>query len=125
MKSKRQIANKILWVEYWIQQAHPSYKDYELSAEKYDDKRWICKLELPLINRTVQSISKTEVNAMINAADKATRLIDGYMKEHPELKIKNEFKGKPYLIHSDRNGRYKSIGLSSEYRARIGKKMIA
>ena len=67
-------ANNIMWAEYWIQKAHPSFEDYELSASKYDDYRWICEIELPLINKTVKSISEKEVNAMFNASEKAANL---------------------------------------------------
>ena len=121
---KNQNANKILWVEYWIQQAHPSYRDYEISAEALPNNKWKCEIEIPLINKTVMSTSSTEVNAMMRSSSKAAKLIDEYMKEHQELKIVNEFKGKPYQLISDENGRYQSIGLSSEYRRREGKKMI-
>ena len=67
MKNKNKIkqnANNIMWVEYWIRQAHPTFKNYELSIERYDDYRWICEITLPIINKTVRSISETEINAM-------------------------------------------------------------
>ena len=51
-------ANNIMWVEYWIRKAHPSFEEYELTADKYDDCRWICEINLPLINKTVKSIVK-------------------------------------------------------------------
>lgn len=100
-KTIKQNANNIMWVEYWIQKAHPSFEDYELFAERYDDYRWICEIKLPLIEKSVKSISEKEVNAMLNASEKAAKLIDEYMKEHPELKIINRFKGKRWEIVSD------------------------
>ena len=103
-------ANNIMWVEYWIRKAHPSFEEYELYAEKYDNYRWICEIELPLINKTVKSISEKEVNAMLNASEKAAKLINEYMKEHPELVIKNSFKGKRWEIVSDENGKFLSMG---------------
>ena len=112
-----------MWVEYWIRKAHPSFEEYELYAEKYDNYRWICEIELPLINKTVKSISEKEVNAMLNASEKAAKLIDEYMKEHPELVIKNSFKGKRWEIVSDENGKFLSMGMSSAWRREQGKQM--
>ena len=116
-------ANNIMWVEYWIRKAHPSFEDYELYAERYDDYRWICEIELPLINKTVKSISEKEVNAMLNASEKAAKLIDEYMKEHPELVIRNSFKGKRWEIVSDETGKFLSMGMSSAWRREQGKQM--
>ena len=116
-------ANNIMWVEYWIRKAHPSFEEYELYAERYDDYRWICEIELPLINKTVKSISEKEVNAMLNASEKAAKLINEYMKEHPELVIKNSFKGKRWEIVSDENGKFLSMGMSSAWRREQGKQM--
>lgn len=112
-----------MWVEYWIRKAHPSFEEYELFAEKYDQCRWICEIELPLIEKSVKSISEKEVNAMLNASEKAAKLIDEYMKEHPELEIVNIFKGKRYEIVSDETGKFISMGMSSAWRREQGKKM--
>ena len=122
-KTIKQNANNIMWVEYWIQKAHPSFEDYELFAERYDECRWICEIKLPLINKTVKSMSEKEVNAMLNASKKAAKLIDEYMKKHPELKIFNRFKGKRWEIVSDENGKYISMGMSSAWRREQGKQM--
>ena len=116
-------ANNIMWVEYWIRKAHPSFEEYELYAERYDDYRWICEIELPLINKTVKSISEKEVNAMLNASEKAAKLINEYMKEHPELVIRNSFKGKRWEIVSDETGKFLSMGMSSAWRREQGKQM--
>ena len=122
-KKLKKNANNIMWVEYWIRKAHPSFEEYELYAERYDDYRWICEIELPLINKTVKSISEKEVNAMLNASEKAAKLINEYMKEHPELVIRNSFKGKRWEIVSDENGRFLSMGMCSAWRRRQGKQM--
>ena len=117
-------ANNIMWVEYWIQKAHPLFEDYELTSEKYDDYRWICEIELPLINKTVKSISEKEVNAMFNASEKAAKLIDEYMKNYPELKIINRFKGKRWEINGDANGKFLSMRKSKACREEQGKQMM-
>ncbi len=123
IKRINQNANNIMWVEYWIRKAHPSFEEYELFAERYDDYRWICEIKLPLIEKSVKSISEKEVNAMLNASTKAVKLIDEYMKDHPELKIINRFKGKRWEIVSDETGKFVSMGMSSAWRREQGKQM--
>lgn len=112
-----------MWVEYWINKAHPSNVDQEIYAEKYDGFRWICKIDLPLINKTVEAISTKEIDAMLNASKKAAILIDEYMKEHPELVIINRFKGKRWEICGDENGRYICSGMSSAWRQEHAKQI--
>ena len=113
-----------MWVEYWIRKAHPSFKDYILTAEKYDDYRWICEIELPLINKTVKSISEKEVYAMLNASEKAAKLIDEYMNNHPELEIINRFKGKRWEINGDENGKLLSMEMNKVWREELGKQTM-
>ena len=113
-----------MWVEYWVQQAHPSFADFNIWADETGDGRWICKFDLPLINKTVESISETQVNAMIRSANKAAKLIDEYMKNHPEMHIENKFKYKQYVIETDDNGRFRSLHLSEAARLRFGKAKV-
>ena len=122
-KTNKQNVNNIMWVEYWIRKAHPSFEDFEIYPNKYDSQRWICEIQLPLIDKTVSSISEKQVNAMLNASKKAAKLINEYMKEHPELEIKNKFKGKRWEIESDEDGNFLSMGMSSAWRREIGVKM--
>ena len=99
-------ANTMMWVEYWIQQAHPSFKDYELIAEQYDCYRWICEIELPLINKTVKAISEKEVNAMLNASNKAAKLIEEYMESHPDKRINNPYKNAHWVVETNEDGKW-------------------
>lgn len=103
-------ANNIMWVEYWVRRAHPSYKEYEITADRYDDYRWVCEIELPLINKTVEAKSEKEIDAMINASNKAAKLINKYMVDHPELNIPNIYKNKHYSIIGDEDGKFISMG---------------
>lgn len=119
----RKNANNMMWVEYWINKAHLSNVDQEIYAEKIDEFRWICKIDLPLINKTVKSISAKEINAMLNASKKAAILIDEYMKEHHELVIINRFKGKRWEICGDENGRYICSGMSNAWRQEHAKQI--
>lgn len=113
-----------MWVEYWIMKAHPSYEESEIYASKYDDSRWICEIKLPLINKTVKSIKETEVGAMLGASDKAANLINDYMRNHPELDIKNIYQGKDWIIESDEDGKYLCVGKSPEWRKQEGEKLL-
>ena len=115
-------ANNLMWVEYWIRNAHPSFKDYEIYAEKYDLDRWICEIELPLIETKVKSICYTESSAVLNATRRAALLINQYLKDHPELNIKNEFKGKQYAMEIDKDGRIISCGFSDAQRRQAYKR---
>ena len=45
------------------------------------------------------------------------------MKNHPELEIKNVFKGKRWEINGDENGKLLSMGMSSAWRSERGKQM--
>ena len=102
-------ANDIMWVEYWIEQCSEQpdilnkLSDVDLDidesrqheeaifAEPYQNNTWICSIDLPLVGETVEAVATTEINAMINASEKASKLIDEYLEWHPELKIRNIF----------------------------------
>ena len=104
-------ANNIMWVEAWIKQAHPSL-DFEISAETYKGK-WKCEFEIPIVNRVVKSISTTEVNAMLNAAKQARKLISGYLINHQETKITvDKYLAKDWVIKEDEKGHFVSLSRS-------------
>lgn len=102
-------ANNIMWVEYWIRKAHPSYAEFNIEAAKYDSYRWICEIELPLINTTVKSICESEINSMCNAAKKAAHLIEQYMNKHSQLKFENPYKNGHWIINGDEKGNFLSL----------------
>lgn len=106
-------ANNIMWVEAWIKQAHPSL-DFEISAKPFKS-RWICEFNIPTVNKSVKSISTTEVNAMLNAAKQARKLINEYLNNHPELKdIVDKYWAKGWVIEEDENGNFMSLGRSQK-----------
>ena len=108
------IANNIVWVEAWIKQAHPSL-EFEISAEPYKNK-WKCEFDIPMVCKTVKSISTTEVNAMLDAAKQARKLIGEYLDTHPELKNKvDKYWTKDWIIDGDENGNF--IGLGRSHKA--------
>ena len=142
----RKNANNIMWVEYWIERHIEQYKipakesgtpfkmegpaprklikyDEEIAAEPYKGNKWICTINIPLVEETIEAIATTEINAMINAADKAAKLINEYLEFHPELRIRNRFKNGHWQIIGDKKGNFIEMGLSPEARKREGKKM--
>ena len=123
MEMKNKNANTMMWVSYWIEHVDPSIECSEVWAEQQDNGKWRCDIDLPLINKVVTSISSTQVNAMKNASDRAAKLINEYMKNHPELKIRNMFKGKEWTFEEDEYGNFRSAGLSERARAREEKQM--
>ena len=118
-KSTIKSPNKIFWTEYWITKAKRSKEDYILDAVKQTNGKWKCEIKLPLIKKTVTSISSIKINAMLNASSKAAKLIDEYMAKHPELKIPNRFKGKPYHIIIDETGEHYSFRLDEKYKDKV------
>lgn len=123
MKKATKSATTMMWVEYWVEHVNPSQDMFEIWTDELPNGKWKCEIELPLINQTVKSISATQVNAMKNASDKAAKLINAYMSEHPELKIRNMFKGQEWIFTEDENGRFKCAGRSPRMRAREGKQL--
>lgn len=119
---KKQSANKILWVEHWINQVSQDYEEFELIAEELPNKKWGCHIELPLINKTVVARSSKEINAMLIVAAKASKLIDEFLVNHPALKIENPYKNNHYIILGDKNGRFKSIELEKKYLNKLSDK---
>lgn len=115
-------ANNIMWVEYWVQQAHPSVQ-FQISADPYKDG-WKCEFDIPLVNKTVSSTSKTEVNAMLNAAKKARKIIEEYVKQHPEAKYENKYWSKDWEIEEDEEGHFLGLGKKSKTRKREGMEFV-
>lgn len=123
MKKTTKSATTMMWVEYWVKYVDPSRNRFEIWADKLPNGKWKCEIELPLINQKVISIATTQVNAMKNASAKAAKLINEYMKVHPEMEIRNIFKGEEWVFEEDENGNFKSAGRSSRCRVREGKQL--
>ncbi len=116
-------ANNIMWVEAWIKQAHPSL-DFEISAKPYKGK-WICEFNIPTVNKIAKSISSTEVNAMLNAARKARKLINDYLEGHPELRnMVDKYWERDWIIEEDENGYFMSLCRSQKAIRKESKKFV-
>lgn len=113
-------ANKVMWVEYWINKIHHTYDDYLLEAKKVGEK-WECEIELPLIKKTIRSTSATEIGAILRTADKAAKLIDEYIEKHPKKYMFNKFKHGHWEILTDSGITYKRMRL--EYKKKMLEKL--
>ena len=109
----KKCANDLMWVEYWVKQAHPSVQ-FEIGADPYKDK-WKCEFVIPTINKTVSSISSTEVNAMLNASKKAKKIIKEYIKNHPEINFRDKYWSTNWEIEEDEEGHFMGLGKTSKY----------
>ena len=116
-------ANKIAYVERWVMHFGKD-KEYDgVEANKLPNGKWLCEIELPLINLTVKASSVTEINAMLNAADKATRVIKQYLENNPDVKWIPLSKFRHWEIEMGEHG-FVSLHLNSEYRKKSGQEML-
>lgn len=98
-----QNANKIMWVEYWVNRVQHKFDDFQVEAQKVGDK-WVCEIKLPYIRKTVTSRSSTEIGAMQRSSQKAARLIEKYIEDHPERSLPNRFKNGHWEVLYDEMG---------------------
>ncbi len=119
--------DKLRWVCTYLDSLpfDPSGDDFEESSIKLPDGRWLCQLKLPLINKTVKTIGKTETNALYGTARKAAKLIDEYIAEHPEINIRNDCKGVPVMYELSEDGRIVCSQPSKSYCASTTKKYMS
>ena len=119
---KKQTANKIVYIDHWfIMYGEPNSE--EVAANKLPNGKWLCEIKLPLINQTVKSVSATEINAMVNASEKAYPLINKYLSEHPDVEFPKLSSFRHYEIETDENGDA-MVRINSEYRKAVGDKML-
>ena len=99
-------------------------KEYDgVEANKLPNGKWLCEIELPLINLTVKASSVTKINAMLNAADKATRVIKQYLENNPDVRWIPLSKFRHWEIEMGEHG-FVSLHLNSEYRKKSGQEML-
>ena len=91
---KSKSANKTVYIDHWLTWFGESNND-GVTATQLPDGRWMCEIELPLINKTVKSVARSPENATENASSKAIPLVDEYLSDHPET----EFISKSIIHH--------------------------
>lgn len=115
-------ANKIAYVDRWNMHFSEDKEFESVIAEQMPNGKWLCGIELCLINQTIKSVASTEINAMLNTADKATKVIQNYLKNHPEVKWVPLSKFRHWEINTDEYG-FVSLNQNSDYRKKTGEKM--
>ena len=119
---KPKSANKAVYVDHWfINYGEP--RNDGINAKQLPNGMWVCELTLPLINETVKSVSKSEINAMANTADKATKLITKYLVSHPEIKYRPLTSFRHYEFFTDELG-YTGFRMNPEYRSKVGNDLL-
>ena len=96
-------AYDIIRVESWVNYFCPSL-EFQICAEPHLDK-WRCEIVLPRINKTIEAISDTECDAMLDAAKKARVLVEEYITVHPDKQYDPDF-GKDWELEQDNQGRF-------------------
>lgn len=77
--TKYKPANKFVYVEQWIN--YIVYPRQDIEAKLLDNGKWECEINLPVIEQTVRSVSKSEINALLNATSKAYKIIKECMAD--------------------------------------------
>ena len=118
-------ANKIMWVERWLMQFGKDGCALEgITADKTQNGKWISKVELPLINKTIKVTSSKEVNAMLNVAEQCTKIIKEYLDNHLEIYFQPLSACRNWVIISDEEGNFKEMHLTDKARKRIGEQLM-
>ena len=116
-------ANKIAYVERWVMHFGKN-KEYDgVEANQLPNGKWACEIDLPLIEQTVKTVASTEINAMLNGANKAAKAIQEFLSEHPEVKWIPLSKFRHWEIEMGEHG-FVSLHLNSEYRKKSGEQML-
>ncbi len=116
-------ANKIAYVERWVMHFNKDREYYGVEAKQLPNGKWLCEINLPLVEQTVKALALTEINAMINASNKATKTIKQYLEDHPEVKWIPLSKFRHWEIEKDEYG-YVTMHLNSEYRKKGGEQLL-
>jgi hypothetical protein len=117
---KTKSANKIVYVDEWLIQYGEPDSD-GVMAEPLSDGRWVCEINIPLVDQTVKAVAKSAANAMANASDKALPLIEQYLSEHPKVTFLHKSLFHHYEFYIDKYGNT-NIRRNPEYRKKEGQK---
>ena len=74
-KQKIKTANKIVYIDRWLLRYGDDSQCGGVTASQMPNGKWVSEIELPLVNQTVKATSSIEMNAMLNASEKAYALV--------------------------------------------------
>ena len=115
-------ANKTVYVDLWLTLKGEPHND-GVTATKLPNGKWVCEINLPLVNQTVKSVANTEINAMANASEKAVPLVEKFLSKHPDVKFRARSTVRHYEFFTDENG-FAGFRQNSEYRKKCGMDML-
>ena len=121
-KQQNKTANKIVYIDRWLLLHGDNNQVDGVAASQKQNGRWVCKISLPLVNQDVKATSATEINAMLNASEKAYTALKKYLGEHPEVKFFKISDFRHYEIYTDERG-YVGIQTNGEYRKKRGEEI--
>ena len=121
-KANNKAANKTVYINYWFTWYGEPNND-GVTATRLPNGRWVCEIKLPLINKTVKSVSSTAANAMENASKKAIPLVEKYLSEHPEVTFISKSQIRHYEFYTDELG-FTGYRQNSEYRKKVGENLL-
>ena len=122
MEKQKKSANIAAYVDsYFRWQGDPTTEG--VTAKQLPNGKWLCELNLPVIDKIVKSTSKTATNAMANASKKAAILIDQYSLDHPETHIMSKSYFHHFVFYVDEHGQT-GFRRSPEYLEKQDKKRL-
>ena len=96
-------AKNVIKTLNWIAQADGD--DESVLEPKINQKGFYeCVVHLPLIEKTVIGLGDTKLESIENTTKETSKLIDQYLEEHSETKLKNVFDSSRYILEEDDEG---------------------
>ena len=124
MDKKRRTANKVIWVEKWLKEFGSKDDLDMITATKRLDGKWESTLKLPKVEEYIRLEADTEVGAIIKMGEVATDCIKKYLNENKDIKFPSLSKTRNWIIESDEEGNFKSIGMSDAARRKAGEAFL-
>lgn len=96
-------AKNVIKTLNWIAQA--DVDDESVLEPKLNQKGFYeCAVHLPIIEKTIIGIGDSKLESIENATKETSKLIDQYLEEHSETKLKNVIDSSRYILEEDDEG---------------------
>ena len=97
-------AKEVIKTLNWIAQTNEDGEPALKPIFNKDKGIYECIIQLPLINKTVIGIGDNKLEAIDNATQQSSKLIDSYLLNHPHITLKDFFGGDAYLLEENDGG---------------------